>query len=112
MKWFIQIIAVYLFVLALLPCGDGGGGMVEALNHWLEVEHEHAVADHQHSNDCSDDDCSPFCFCSCCSISIVTPSAVVVSEIVKAEFTLQPSFYSDFIPSTFDFSVWQPPRFS
>ena len=61
MKLVINIFTIYMLALSLVPCGDGGGGIVEIVNHFLVIEHQH-ISDHeQHSNGCGDDTCSPFC---------------------------------------------------
>lgn len=107
-----KILAVYMLALSLVPCSDGGGGLVTLVNHFSDVEHS-IDADHDHSNDCGDDLCSPFCICSCCSSALDIP--------IKLPFQLKslppkpiekPSFFSSFIPTSFNHSIWQPPKFS
>ena len=102
-----------MLALSLVPCGDGGGGIVEIANHLFGIEHTH-ISDHdQHSNSCGDDTCSPFCICSCCSTVIDIP--------IKLPFQIKnppptpertPSFAPDIIHSSFFPTIWQPPRFS
>ena len=101
-----------MLALSLIPCGDGGGGLVALVNHFSDVEHS-VEADHDHSKDCGDDFCSPFCVCSCCSTVIDSPT--------KFSFQLKtptpspnstPSCLHNEISLLFNPSVWQPPRFS
>lgn len=113
MKIAIQILAIYMLALSFIPCGDGGNGIIEIANHFFEVEHQH-ISDHdQHSNGCGDDDCSPFCVCDCCSISINVPTTVNLADsytiLISRRFL---SYNPDFYPSNFNASIWHPPTFS
>jgi len=113
MKLTIKIFTLYLLVMSLVPCGDGGGGILEIANHLLGTEHQH-ISDHdQHSNGCGDDTCSPFCVCSCCSISIniATNTELKDNYIILISRNVL-SYNSDFYPSSFSSSIWQPPKFS
>ncbi len=113
MKVTTYIFTIYILALSFVPCSDGGGGMVEIVKHFFGVEHHH-VSDHeQHSKDCGDDACTPFCVCSCCSIAVDIPPKLFfkVEYLPPILSKLQTSF-SDFIPSSFHTSIWQPPRFS
>lgn len=113
MKLTIRIFTIYMFVLSLIPCGDGGGGFVELVNHYFGVEHQH-ISDHkQHSNSCGDDTCSPFCICSCCSTTISAPEKLPFQVTSPPPIPSRtPSFFSNINPSSFFASIWQPPRFS
>ena len=113
MKGIIKILTIYLIALSFVPCGDGGGGIVEIINHLFDIEHQH-ISDHEHhSRNCGDDDCSPFCVCICCSIAINVPE-----EITKFRpFTLwcfneRPTNLSNIYSFTFSSSIWHPPTFS
>jgi hypothetical protein len=59
------------------------------------------------------DECSPFCICSCCSISVayqplVTASSIESSVQASRETTVE---YSGVNAETFTGSIWQPPKF-
>ena len=112
MKWTIHIFTVYMFALALVPCGDGGGGIAEMMSHFFEIEHQ-VFSDHdQHSNTCNDDHCSPFCVCSCCSTAVDSPVRLTIELSSPAPVTeTVPSFVPNLLPSSFLTSIWQPPRF-
>lgn len=102
-----------MLALSLAPCSDGGGGIVEMLNHLSGVEHQHTSDHNQHSNDCGDDTCPPFCVCSCCSMALDVPIKLRFSvKDLPPTPTESPSLYSDFIPSSFIHSIWHPPIFS
>ena len=113
MKITVHILSIYMLALSLVPCGDGGGGIVEIAKHFFEVEHSH-FSDHvQHSNDCEDDNCSPFCICSCCSSGMDYPVKPALQ--LRTPTTLVgtiPSFIPTFISSPYNHAVWQPPTFS
>lgn len=101
MKIIIYILALTIFGLSVYPCSDG-----------LHCEQEQEMASHNHSED-EKDDCSPFCVCSCCSISINVPSSTFLFDrhipLISQKLV---SYDSNFYPSGFSNSIWQPPRFS
>lgn len=113
MKLAIHIFTIYIFALAIVPCSDGGGGIVEILNHLSGVEHQH-ISDHdQHSNDCGDDMCTLFCICSCCSSTVDVPVELPFQlKSLLPKPVNKPSFFLAIIPNSFHDSIWQPPRFS
>ena len=102
-----------MLAMSLVPCGDGGGGILEIANHLFGTEHQH-ISDHeQHSNDCGDDTCSPFCVCSCCSSALDTP--VKLPFQVKSPPPIParvPTFLPNITHSSFHSSIWQPPKYS
>ena len=112
MKIVVHVFTVYLFALSLVPCSDGGGGIVEMLNHLSGIEHQHFSDHEEHSNGCSDDACSPFCICSCCSSMIDIPEKLPLQiKIPLPSPETTPLFISTIISSTFHVSIWQPPKF-
>ena len=112
MKLTIHIFTFYMFALSLVPCGDGGGGIVEIANHFVGIEHQDSSDHDQHSNTCNDDLCSPFCICSCCSSVLDAPVKLpfVVKSLTPAP-GIKPSFVPDFTLSSFPAFIWQPPKF-
>ena len=101
-----------MLALSLVPCGDGGGGLVALSNYFSDVEHA-VDTDHDHSNDCGDDLCSPFCICSCCSTAIDSPAKLPFRIKVPAPLlNSTPSCFHNEISFSFNQSIWQPPRFS
>ena len=107
MRWIITIWTFYRMVLFSLPCSDGSNQCEDTIP---KIE---TVQSHDHNQD-SDDNCSPFCYCNCCSISIATyhfkpfeikqpKPTLVVKKITLRDFTLI-SFYSG--------SIWHPPKFT
>ena len=113
MKFAIRIFTIYMFALSLAPCGDGGNGIVEITKHFFGIEHQH-ISDHdQHSSGCGDDTCTPLCICNCCSIALDIPTELpfLVKHLPPISMH-SPNTFSSFIPSSFNHSIWQPPRFS
>ena len=112
MKLTIHLFTFYMFALSLVPCGDGGGGIVEIANHFFGIEHQDSSDHDQHSNTCNDDLCSPFCICSCCSSVLDAPVKLpfVVKSLTPAP-GIKPSFVPDFTLSSFPAFIWQPPKF-
>jgi len=113
MKIATNIFTIYLLALSFVPCGDGGGGIVEIVNHYMGLEHKH-VSDHdQHSNDCGDDSCTVFCICSCCSSAVDSPAQQPsLVDLPTPIPSTNPSFSPNFIISDHKPLVWQPPKFS
>lgn len=111
MKITIHIFTIYIFALSLVPCGDGGGGIVEIVQHLLERAHERPTDHEQHSRDCGDDVCSVFCICSCCYTAIDTVKEIPLPQRI---FIASPKPTLFFIPHfnsiPFNHSIWQPPQ--
>jgi len=113
MKIAIHIFTIYMLALSLVPCGDGGGGIVEIAKHFFEVEHSHITDHDQHSNNCGDDNCSPFCICSCCSSGIDYPVKLPLQ--IKRPILIvdsNPSFAPNNIAFSFNSAIWHPPTLS
>jgi len=111
MKIMIRILTIYIFALSLVPCGDGGGGIMVIANHLFDIETQNISENNQNSDPCQDSPCSPFCICSSCFSALNT-----VDEICLPVKTLTPlpkntpSFLVHFHPSDFNHSIWQPPQ--
>ncbi|MEZ4885218.1 MAG: hypothetical protein R3E32_10870 [Chitinophagales bacterium] len=111
MKVFIKIFTIYIFVLLLSPCGDGGGGIVAVVNQLLGLEIHNNLEIEQNSDPCEDSPCSPFCICSSCFTPLETSKEI---PLIEKALTLFPktisSFTSHFYSSSFCKSIWQPPK--
>ena len=113
MKFAKYIFTLYIFALALIPCGDGGGGIVEIAKYFLELNHNHVSNHEQHSNNCGDDSCSPFCICSCCSLTLETPEDIIFLDKYVAPFPQgTPAHINTLSPCNFRPSIWHPPILS
>ena len=109
MKWISTILSIYIFILATLPCADEAGWCVFDVESTIGVE-LHAGGNHDHKNDYSDH-CSPLCTCSCCQITVRTPT--------KINLDISPATISFSDPSSLESSlkdltslndIWQPPK--
>jgi len=105
MKWLLVIWSVYLLGLSLFPCSDRTNGCEDDIAITLPAEN------HNHSED-TDDGCSPFCHCSCCSISLTVynfGAFTLTSPLAefKEEGVYRP--YSNFY-SSYQGTIWQPPK--
>lgn len=112
MKRATQFFTIYILFLSLIPCSDGGSGIVEIAMHLFGVTHQEYSDHEQHSNTCGDDHCSTFCICSCCSSAVDFPAKLPL--LFKSPAPLPgttPSFFSNIIHSSFTFPVWQPPKY-
>lgn len=101
-------IIVYLIFLLTQPCQDvfasaretaPGDTFVAAVGETTETESE-------------SDECSPFCICSCCSISVAYHSFVTVNSVSRpAEIhrTVRVE-YRGLDSKSFSGSIWQPPK--
>lgn len=105
MKWLLTIWAVYLLALASLPCSDASN---QCKDNGPKVE---TVKAHSHEKD-KDDNCAPFCYCSCCSVSFasfdfklleVTQPKVAFAEkkITLRNHQLVSNYYGN---------IWNPPK--
>ncbi|MFT3744147.1 MAG: hypothetical protein QM785_07625 [Pyrinomonadaceae bacterium] len=108
MRVFSFVFIVYIVMLLTQPCQDmiaafdGGNGPNSA------VAHVDQPSDPQYSTD----DCSPLCFCSCCSLSVADRAIAKISVTTIATVTLSesPREYDSPFTSTFQNSIWQPPK--
>jgi hypothetical protein len=103
-----------MLALSLIPCSDGEGvGILEVANHFFDIEHQHVSSHDKHSNNCGDDTCTPFCVCSCCSVSINIPNNTIFpNKHIPLISSKLHTYNSSFYPSGFLTSIWQPPKFS
>lgn len=91
--------------LALVPCSDTANSCED--NNAVSLP----VDNHNHGED-ADDSCTPFCHCSCCSISLTVfnfcsftltqPTVEFIEEVLY-------STYSNF-HSSYQGTIWQPPK--
>ncbi|MBR9922686.1 MAG: hypothetical protein GYB31_17790 [Bacteroidetes bacterium] len=111
MKFFIKIFTIYIFALSLAPCGDGGGGIIVIANQLLGLEIQNSLDAEQNSDPCEDSPCSPFCICSSCFTAFDTAKEIHLPEKTPTLIPkTTPSFIPHFHPSSFNHSIWQPPK--
>jgi hypothetical protein len=89
----------YFLVLTFLPCGDRGN--------CNEFKQPSAINAHPEGH--SDEDCTPFCFCSCCATHIVVQdNAPQLAQIVSVKAACFGENESK--PTAAIIPIWQPPR--
>jgi hypothetical protein len=96
MKIIIYILALIVLGLSVYPCSDG-----------LHCDEE-AATSHNHSED-KNDNCSPFCACTCCGSNYVVNKVEMLKSIMKQmnfSFTFYYSFHYSF---SYETSIWHPP---
>lgn len=102
MKFLATTLALFILSLSALPCDD-----VSFENQNSETMSEVVNLDnHSHS-----DLCSPFCMCSCCSVSITEPlkhiEYVVYAEIPSKEVA---TFYNTSFSNNYYSKIYLPPQ--
>ncbi len=102
-KLFAAILSIYILLMVCKPYVDGA-----IISH---SQKELAAAEN-HSHDSTDDACSPFCICSCCSVQIVLFTQPIIYHLQSASAFIQirtPTYNSIFISDFFE-NIWQPPQ--
>jgi hypothetical protein len=107
MRFFTFILACYMLVLSIVPCCDA-----HTHNSSNNVLQE-LTQQYPHEDSC-EDICSPFCICSCCSVTVVVPKVNMFSiEKIFMNPTEKKITYTN-MPFSFMFlhNIWQPPKIS
>lgn len=90
-----------------MPCSDVKAQSVSDDHFQISMTTENS-----HSNE-KDDACSPFCFCSCCQITItafkIEPLLAIPSQI-KIHYSNKILFYKNNIAYQVFDHIWQPPK--
>ena len=107
MKIFAFFMAIYILVLGAVPCSD----MHNKCN--TENSKTELTQNHNHQND-TNDNCTPFCTCACCSASVVALDFAPFHIKKPAEFSISQkitirnfSFVSNYFGN-----IWKPPKIS
>jgi len=80
------LLSTYLFLLACLTCGDWAAeNSLELGSSMLSHADQHKHGDHGDEDGEGHADCSPFCFCACCGISIAETQVDPVLVFTKVE---------------------------
>lgn len=106
MKLFSFIMAFLILGLSVLPCRDAKAATLNAKDLITKALNAHAD---DHENNGHEDNCSPLCICSCCSVASVFSPSVSVEIAAPENHINHNSHYSGSLISI-SFSVWQPPR--
>jgi hypothetical protein len=105
MKYFWAIFSIYIFVLSTMPCGDE-----KNCNEFSET-HTSIVSDNSQNNSHQEEDCSPFCICSCCGCQgfNVAPFPIVIITFSQSDEKKVTPYQSQFL-SNYIANIWQPPK--
>ncbi|MCU0440632.1 MAG: hypothetical protein MUC49_22280 [Raineya sp.] len=92
---------IYLSALSLMPCSDIYNNCEPSVK---------LIDNHQHQDD-TDDLCSPFCSCSCCSVVVMLHEYPAnFSERLFSENGNLLNSSIPFLESSFSGNIWQPPK--
>lgn len=96
------VLAVLINFLILEPCAD--------FPDYEENENHVQLQDtHQHNSNAKDD-CTAFCVCSCCGVSLQVPELFFYEKAELPKTYVSASFrYSTFYKSLICFNIWEPP---
>lgn len=105
------ILSFYILALSLLPCGDVVSVFEEV--DLVSIETAKQEDQHEHSNNCNDDPCSPICGCSCCSIIMDYIRAIFIHLVAPQKPSVQlPNTFNNKIGILSIYDIWQPPKLS
>ena len=105
MRVFAYIFSIYILALSVMPCSDV----------YNDCKSDTALAQssqsHNHKSD-HNDVCSPFCTCTCCSVSANPQFTPFVVKVAKPLVTTKLTFPNRdfFFVSNFYGNIWQPPK--
>ncbi|WP_394370737.1 DUF6660 family protein [Pedobacter endophyticus] len=110
MKALLIIFGIYMLALSVMPCSDAVNECQRTTSNSSSSE---LVESHNHQND-SNDFCSLFCTCNCCSIAA---HSKIAASYTKNERLPLFSFIkfpirSSFLLSNYYGNIWQPPKVS
>lgn len=105
MKFFAYFMALYILVLSVVPCSDVHNNCND------KKATTELTQNHDHQQD-KDDNCSPFCTCTCCSANVIAldfkpfqiknPTQFSFSQkVATRNFSFISNFYGN---------IWQPPK--
>ena len=108
MKVFTLIFSFYILALSCMYCSDKDNCKDLSADHLTC----NASCDNTHDQNQQDNDnCSPFCQCSCCHGFVVLQFSKFTSEHLFAN-AKQFALYSANFSSAFSGNIWQPPKIS
>lgn len=107
MKFLRLILTIYFIALLVMPCSDVKAKSAKVIDNQSSMN-----AERSHSEE-KDDGCSPFCFCSCCQITITTFKIEPLLDIslqVKFYYSNKILFHKNNIAYQVYDHIWQPPK--
>lgn len=104
MRLFTSFIALYMVLLSLAPCGDKKDCKLFS-NQLTTI----SAADHNSGGSHTEEACTPFCSCSCCSISMLKSNNIFATKINEEYRDININYSNARLPLTAH-SIWQPPK--
>ncbi|WP_082498406.1 DUF6660 family protein [Chryseobacterium sp. Leaf180] len=107
MKVLRLILTFYFIALLVMPCSDINPQSLS--NHSAKTSMQ---IEDTHSSE-RDDTCSPFCFCSCCQITVIAFKIKPLLEIpskISFYFSKKILFHKNNIAYQVYDHIWQPPK--
>jgi len=104
MKLFTSFIALYMVLLSIAPCGDKKDCKIIS-NQFSYI----SIADHSSEKTHTEEACTPFCSCNCCSISMLKSCNIFPTKIKEEQRDKNISYSKAKLPKTAH-SIWQPPK--
>ena len=104
MRWVATIFLFYFMALFTVPCSD-------AKNSCKDDKPVAKEQTHSHNRD-HDDNCTPFCLCTCCSVSIDTFVFIPHKFNIPIQtFSTKKTAIRDILfTSNYLSNIWQPPK--
>lgn len=104
MKLFTSFIALYMVLLSIAPCGDKKDRKIY-FNQLSSI----SVAEHSTEGSHTIEACTPFCSCSCCSISMLKSNNIFPTKMNEEHRDISINYSNARLPLTAH-SIWQPPK--
>lgn len=106
MRLSIYILSLYLLALAVIPCSDVA--YTSTVMQDLVVT---STSGHNDPNNDINDICSPFCQCTCCSITATSKFTSLKLQLAKPAMpsSTYPVWKASFVSNYYG-NIWQPPK--
>ena len=97
-------LTILLFALNFIPCRDAIACAPKDAKAAVEQP-----GTHNDSEEHDEDNCSPLCICSCCSVAPIPSPVIAVETIVERVHPVLASVYTDQLLEI-SLPIWQPPQ--
>ncbi len=107
MKYLFIILSLYIVGLTVLPCADDIRNMYDSV-----AFHDDCSDNTDGSGSATTDDCSPFCSCACCGVSLNYIFGKTHTLVQYNQYSIEKNIlYKRHIKPGFSAAVFQPPKF-
>lgn len=104
MRLFASFVTIYMILLSVVPCGDERDCKINPIQ-TITI----SASSHNSENTHTEEACTPFCSCSCCSISMMKSLPFFPVTINETFSSIDIIYSNSKLPET-AFSIWQPPK--